>query len=67
MIVYRLKQRTKTGVWTSPENFEARTTHEVKQAVIAGFIIGEERWAEDCRSDKVIFGMRANGVHYSGA
>lgn len=43
---YVLKQRLKNGtVWTSPEVSEGEIRH-VRQAVLAGFINGEARWAE---------------------
>jgi hypothetical protein len=60
-IRYTLHQNLRNGsVWRSPDVFEAASIHHVKQAVVAGFITGEPRWAED-GNGKRLFGLDANG------
>jgi hypothetical protein len=62
---YVLKQRQKDGsVWTSPEVFEG-DYHAVKQAVVAGFISGEARWAETS-SDSLNPGFFLYGLNRFG-
>lgn len=63
---YVLKQRAKDGsVWTSPEIFRG-DYHEVKRAVVAGYLNGEPRWAEtDC--GMFLYGLDAFGkAHQTG-
>lgn len=58
---YTLKQVLKDGtVWTSPETFEAPTPRHVAQAVIAGYLSGEPRWAESPEG-VLLYGMDAKG------
>lgn len=45
-ILYRMRQITESGIWTSEETFEARDMVEVARAVRAGYLIGWARWAE---------------------
>lgn len=62
---YVIKQRQKDGtLWTSPEVFRAETFQEVQQAVVAGFIMGEARWAEtldDINPYFFLFGLNSMG------
>lgn len=59
-IRYTLVQVQKGGtVWRSIA-FEAPTLHHVKQAVIAGFLSGEPRRAED-EQGNVLCGLDAKG------
>lgn len=61
MIRYTLHQWCKDGErWTSPETFTADTIAHVRQAVIAGYLAGEPRWAED-EQGAVIYGLDARG------
>jgi hypothetical protein len=54
MIRYRLRQRLSDGsLWTSAVIFEAATPRHVAQAVIAGFLSGEPRWAIERRLARV--------------
>jgi hypothetical protein len=57
---YILKQRLKDGaIWTSPVTFE-HEPGQIPQVVIAGFLLGEPRWAE--RPDGTfLYGLDAKG------
>ena len=61
MIRYTLHQwcRGASEAWVS-EPFTADTIAHVRQAVIAGYIGGEPRWAED-EHGAVIYGLDARG------
>jgi hypothetical protein len=67
-IRYVLKQQTKLdGLWVS-EVFIAETWHDVQRAVRAGFLMGEQRWAEGPGdgpvSGPVLFGIDSQGREY---
>jgi hypothetical protein len=63
MIRYVLKQQTKDGLWTSPEVFTAPDHPTIWRAIRAGFIQGEQRWAES-ESGVFLGGIEANGKEY---
>jgi hypothetical protein len=67
MIRYRLRQRLSDGsLWTSAVIFEAATPRHVAQAVIAGFLSGEPRWAIEEGSHVFLFGLDAKGQQTKG-
>ena len=60
MIRYILKQQTRDrGLWTSIVLL-ARTQYDVQKAVRAGFLVGEQRWAEN-ESGAVLCGIDPQG------
>lgn len=60
MIHYVLKQETSRERWWTSELLVAADLRAVRQAVIAGFLSGQARWAE--RSDgSFIYGLNAQG------
>ena len=66
MIRYTLHQWCRDGErWISPESFLAEGLVQVRQAVIAGYLHGEPRWAED-ETGAVIFGLDARGLATMG-
>lgn len=58
-ITFVYLQRTKQGLWTSTEHL-ARDIVQVRQGVIAGYLHGEERWAE-LPDGSFLYGLRADG------
>ena len=56
--MYVLKQETKGGRWSSDER--EGTRREAVQAVIAGYLMGEARWAET-PDGRFIYGLDAAG------
>lgn len=61
-IVYRIRQARRGGeIWTSPETFTAKDILEVRQAVVAGFLRGEPRWAENLQGE-TLFGLDKDGT-----
>lgn len=57
---YVLKQILKNGdLWVSSEVFEGEP-HAIRQAVIAGALFGEPRWAEDERGG-FLYGLDDRG------
>jgi hypothetical protein len=66
MIRYILKQEISPGeIWRSDE-FEAPTVRHVAQAVIAGFLAKQPRWAETPDGKHVIYGLDAKGRAFGG-
>lgn len=65
-IRYTLHQWLPDGTrWISPETFTAADVRHVRQAVIAGFLAGQPRWAED-ETGAVIYGLDARGRETMG-
>ncbi len=67
---YVLKQRLADGtVWTSSEVFEGEIRH-VRQAVIAGFLDGQARWAETSADSEnpgfLLYGLNRFGRESNG-
>lgn len=62
MIRYELHQRCKDGLtWHSSVTFEAQSMRHVRQAVVAGFIHGEPRWATNADTGETVFGLGSDG------
>lgn len=53
--------RLRELLWTSSETFTAEEPRLIAQTVIAGFLMGEPRWAEDARTGQLLYGMDAKG------
>ena len=59
---YILRQVSRQGeLWVSPECFYAPTLQHVRQAVVAGYLHGEPRWAETVDSGMFLYGIDARG------
>ena len=66
---YRLVQRLKDGsIWRQPDgDCGEGQLHHIKQAVIAGYLMGEPRWAETTDTGFFIFGLdRVGKEHGTG-
>lgn len=60
-MIYVLKQIVEDGrEWASPE-FTARELYHVHQAVDAGWIRGQARWAENASDGAFIYGLDERG------
>ena len=67
MIHYIIKQETNNvDVWTSSELFAAKSAHEVRQAIRAGYLHGFARWAETS-DGRYLFGIRRDGWTKEGS
>lgn len=64
MIRYHLKQRLPDGTLWMSEEQDPATIHGVKQAVIAGFLTGQTRWAETIYGD-FLFALNGKGQHFT--
>lgn len=60
-IRYRFEQDTPEGTWTSPDIFEAQDLRHVRQAIIAGFLMGRGYRAIDAESGALLYGLDAKG------
>ena len=68
MIRYRIHQNTKRdGTWTAPFPAEAREHRHIAQAIIAGFLSGEARWATNEDTGAFIYGLDAKGKEITEA
>lgn len=62
---YTLCQDTPDGRWLSSEVFEGEM-YQVRQAVVAGFLGGQPRWAED-ESGRFLYGLDQHGREMKAA